>query len=181
MKSPRPRLPEMPDMHGQPIAIRFLPSLSAHRGKLLSNRGQGMQIHAGSFVHRREIVFDAALASHPGEWNRIFVHECFHFVWVRLGNRRRRSFEEAIAGELRRRARGELGWSAEWRKRALKQQDGVVRSRAWREYVCESFCDTAAWLLAEGGPHEEFTLASRFREARKRWFEDEGLHKRIRV
>ncbi|MBV8732209.1 MAG: hypothetical protein JO336_20565 [Acidobacteriia bacterium] len=67
-------------------------------------------------------------------------------------------------------ARGELGWSAEWRKRELTEKDVQTRSRLWREYCCESFCDTAASIYSGKPEHKEFTLALRYRERRKTWF-----------
>jgi len=116
------------------------------------------------------MVIDEALAADREEFARIFVHELFHFVWLRLGNGKRRSFENVLVRELRREARGELGWSAEWRKRKLAPADWINRTRRWREYCCESFCDTAAWLYSGTRRHAEFTLAARFRAARRAWF-----------
>jgi hypothetical protein len=82
----------------------------------------------------------------------------------------RRDFETLLAAECAAGARGELGWSAEWRKRELAEQAVRERSRRWREYCCESFCDTAAWLYAGVADHAEFTLAPRFRRSRQAWF-----------
>ena len=101
----------------------------------------------------------------------MFVHELFHFAWLRLGNPRRRSFEALLRGELDTRARGELGWSAEWRKRELELADIARRSRLWREYCCESFCDSAAWLYSGVSKHAEFTLGRRWRTRRRQWFD----------
>ena len=83
--------------------------------------------------------------------------------------------EGAAAGGWAGRAKGELGWSAEWRKAKLTAADGERRSRRWREYCCESFCDTAAWLYSVTSSHAEYTLAGRFRIARRRWFESETV------
>ena len=66
--------------------------------------------------------------------------------------------------------RQELGWSAQWRKDALRLHDPIARTRRWREYCCESFCDTAAWRYCGVCEHDEFTLSKRHREARRRWF-----------
>jgi len=101
---------------------------------------------------------------------RILIHELFHFVWLHLGNPSRRSWEELLLEEFRGHARGELGWSAEWRKLELGECDRRQRSRRWREYACESFCDTAAWLFTGLRRHAEFTLCARRREARRGWF-----------
>ncbi len=73
--------------------------------------------------------------------------------------------------ELAAGTRGELGWSAEWRKDALQSGDVRLRTRHWREYCCESFCDTAAFLYSGVRRHPEFTLAARFRGRRRAWFE----------
>jgi hypothetical protein len=111
-------------------------------------------------------VMDAELARQPAEFQRILIHELFHFVWVRLGNPRRFDWQTIIEQELNRHARGELGWSAEWRKRTGKRA-----GRIWREYLGESFCDTAAWLYGHQ-MHDEFTLAERFRVRRAGWMKE---------
>ena len=49
------------------------------------------------------MAIEEALMAHPEEFARIFVHELFHFAWLRLGNAKRRSYEGMIARELRRR------------------------------------------------------------------------------
>jgi hypothetical protein len=125
-------------------------------------------VHGGAFLRERRIAFDCTAAELP----RIFVHELFHFVWLRAGNRVRRSFEQLIGEEWQAGARGELGWSAEWRKLALGADEVRRRGRRWREYCCESFCDTAAWLYSGGRPHPEFTLGEGCRKRRARWFQD---------
>ena len=118
-----------------------------------------------------------ALESHvqdPGtsaifaEFPRILVHEVAHFIWVRLGNPKRHSYENLIRSE---RAPGELGWSAEWRKNALAASDIEGRTRRWREYCCESFCDTAAYLYSGLKRHPEFTIAGNLRRNRTDWFQ----------
>jgi hypothetical protein len=159
----------MPALAGAPILIRFLPALRAGRGRLESGGSRGEEVLAGSLVRRREIVLDAALLSHSCEFVRILLHELFHFAWVRAGNPLRRSYELLLAAELRRGARGELGWSAEYRKRLLTPEDARHRTRQWREYACESFCDTGAWRFAGLPSHAEFTLAARYRAARRAW------------
>ena len=158
-------------IEGRSIQVRFRPALSASRGKLLSNTGRGRPVHAGSFIQKREIVLEAELRADPQELARVFVHELFHFVWARLGNRRRQSYALLIGGELAAHARGELGWSAQERKSGL---NGTRKGPAWRAYICESFCDTAAFLYAGCERHEEFTLRPRWRRARAQWF-DESL------
>jgi hypothetical protein len=154
--------------------VRFRPLLTAHRGRLLSGSDAGQAVFAGSFLRKREIVLDSALIEDAGERARILVHELFHFVWLRLGNAKRESWRAVVECELEARARGELGWSSEWRKRDLL--NSYIRgaggaSRQWREYLCESFCDTSAWMFADCEEHDEFTLARRWRLKRRQWFE----------
>jgi len=124
-------------------------------------------------------VLDRALLEDEAELSRIVWHEAHHFLWPRLGNPRRRAWEEVLRRELEGRARGELGWSAEWRKARLRPEDPLTRTRRWREYVCESYCDTGAWLGCGLGRHAEFTLAPRHRERRRAWFE--ALPARLRL
>lgn len=158
-------------MDGAPVRLEI-------RRELADGRGA---VHAGAFIRERRIAFDADLAADPQEFARIFVHEIFHFAWLRLGNPRRWSYEALLGAELRARTRGELGWSAEWRKRALVARDAVRRTRRWREYVCESFCDTAAWIFSGVPSHPEYTLARRFRERRRQWFLKSDVSKRISI
>ncbi len=149
------------------VKVRFRAKLTAHRGKLLSRRGLGTRVHAGAFLRRKLIILDRDLKSDPGELRRILVHELAHFLWWRLGNPSRHSYERILNGEMELGIEGELGWSAEWRKRDLTRRDREGRTRRWREYCCESFCDTAAWLYSGSGKHREFTLPARFRKLRK--------------
>jgi predicted SprT family Zn-dependent metalloprotease len=158
-------------MAGKPIRLEIRDGL----------KDRGDPLHAGSFLRERRIAFNPDLAADPRELRRIFVHELFHFVWLRLGNPRRHAWEDMLRAELRTHARGELGWSAEWRKRALAPDDARRRSRRWREYACESFCDTAAWIYSGVGAHAEFTLARRFRERRRQWFTSFDVTRRISV
>jgi hypothetical protein len=143
----------MPTLAGAAIRIQHAPGLRDRRGP----------VHAGSFLRERRVALDCTRAEFP----RILVHETAHFVWLRLGNPMRRSWEEVLRVE---RSRGDLGWSAEWRKATLTPEDRDGRTRRWREYCCEAFCDTAAWLWSGVGGHPEFTLSARLRAARRRWF-----------
>ena len=153
----RPVLARLPALAGPPIRVQPHPGLRDGRGA----------VHAGSFLRERRIAFDCR----AGEFARILVHEVFHFVWLRLGNSRRRCYESLLSRVIAVGSRGELGWSAHWRKRELQDGDVSRRSRRWREYCCESFCDSAAWLYSGLTRHEEFTLARRFRARRRRWFD----------
>ena len=137
-----------------------------YRSKLVDTAGN--PAHAATFIRERLIVLDTELKRDPAEHARILTHERYHFVWVRLGNPRRLLWEAHLKGEIAANARGEAGWSAEWRKRKLRALALERRSRRWREYCCESFCDTAAWVVT--GNEAELTLAKRYREGRKAWF-----------
>jgi hypothetical protein len=125
-------------------------------------------MHAATFIRRRRIVLDAELLRSHDELRRILIHELFHFVWVRLANPVRRSFEGLLAGQKR--ASGELGWSSEYRKQELAAHDIRRRSRKWREYCCEAFCDTAAYVYARSRQHDEYTLPHGDRKKRIAWF-----------
>jgi hypothetical protein len=150
-------LDRLPEMGGAPIRIDSKRNLRDRQGA----------VHAAAFLRERRIAFDCARTEFP----RIFVHELFHFVWLRLGNPPRHDWEEWLAAEIRGGARGELGWSAEWRKRKLPAAEIAARGRRWREYCCESFCDTAAWLYSGARRHAEFTLRKRWRKKRAKWFQ----------
>jgi len=152
----QPVLDRLPMMAGEAIQVQRKPGLRDPHGA----------VHAGSFLRERRIAFDCS----QEEFGRVLVHELFHFVWLRLGNLVRRSYEALLRAEFEARARGELGWSSEWRKHRLHPDDLRRRSRRWREYCCESFCDSAAAFYSGVRRHEEFTLASRFRQRRRQWF-----------
>jgi hypothetical protein len=149
-------LRRLPPLSGPPVRIEAAPGLRDRHGPS----------HGGAFVRERRIALNCT----PREFPRIFVHELFHFIWLRAGNPCRHAFEDLLQQECRTGARGELGWSAEWRKSELTTRDIGLRSRRWREYCCESFCDTAAWLYSGVEEHEEFTLGARFRRRRRAWF-----------
>jgi hypothetical protein len=149
-------LRRLPPLTGPPIRIETIPGLRDRSGA----------VHAGSFLRERRIAFDCTRAEFP----RVFVHEMFHFVWLRAGNPLRQSWESLLKAELAAHAHGELGWSAERCKQVFNTADVRRRSRRWREYCCESFCDTAAWLYSGVSRHPEFTLAARFRAGRRAWF-----------
>ncbi|MGA3027400.1 MAG: hypothetical protein ABSF98_21795 [Bryobacteraceae bacterium] len=172
----------VPVFDGPGIRVTFREDLRTAGRRLYSGprarrmRG-GQEVHAATFIRQRRIVLDRALLRRRGELGRILVHELFHFVWVRLSNAQRDGYGAALADELEARARGELGWSAQMRKGMLASRAG----RAWREYVCESFCDTAAWLYSGVKRHQEFTLAPRFRERRAAWFEAAFAGRAIRL
>jgi len=151
----------LPPLSGRPIRIEVRRSLGPH--------------HAATNIPRRRILLDSGLLAQRGEFERILIHEIFHFAWVRLSNQTRRSWESVLAAELAARAAGELGWSAEWRKAKLTRGDARRRTPAWRQYICESFCDTSAWMCSGLSQHGEFTLSAAPRRVRKRWFQDHLL------
>lgn len=147
----------LPDLEGPPIRIRIRRSLGPHL--------------AATSIPRRLILLDAAVLRMRGDFERILIHELFHFAWVRLSNMRRWSWEEILMCEFAQCVPGELGWSSEWRKNKLAPLDLRRRSPAWRRYACESFCDTAAWRFAGLENHEEFTLGMQHRGPRLAWFQ----------
>lgn len=151
---------------GEPIYISARQNLCCRRGRIVDDLGT--PVHAATFIRQRRIVLDAGLFSSNHELRRILIHELFHFVWARLPNPVRRSFERLLARQ--RTAPGELGWSAEYRKHNLAPRDVRERSRKWREYCCEAFCDTAAYLYARSKKHGEFTLPRPLRQKRITWF-----------
>ncbi len=171
-KSVRALSRSLPPLEGRPVRIRFLPALTAGSCKLYSNRSYGQPVYAATYIRKRVIVLDQELERSSTEFSRILTHELFHFAWVRLGNPGRRAFESLLLEEWKQRARGELGWSAESRKSRVFLASPPSRDAdKWRDYACESFCDTAAWLYSGVRRHSEFTLAPRHRARRARWFQ----------
>lgn len=146
----------LPPLAGRPIRVEIRASLGSHL--------------AGASIPGRKILLDSAVFARRGDFERILIHELFHFAWVRLGNPKRFAWEQVLALELRAKVAGELGWSAEWRKQALARDDVRRRTPRWRRYACESFCDTAAWMFAGLRAHDEFTLPAAARLPRRRWF-----------
>ena len=137
----------------------------------------GNHLHAVSYIPQRYVVLQRDLFRRRVELGRIFYHELCHFLWPRLGNPRRRSYEAVLRQEVREGTRGELGYSAQWRKEQLRANGNSSRRKAgrrerWRDYVCESFCDTGSFVLL--GPerranHSEYTLSRAARQHRRRW------------
>jgi len=160
----------------RPISISFLPDLAVSRHHLLpASPGRGIPVYAASFIRQRRIVFDQSLISNEPLLHFIAAHEIFHFAWARLGNRKRAEFSHILAAEIASGARGEMGESSELKKAGLKLTpekrrsglSGLTSLRRWRDYVCESFCDTAAWLY--GDRSAKITLAKRWRDKRIAW------------
>lgn len=158
----------LPELSGSPIYVRTLPQLTASRGRLLSRHpNTGKAVHAASFIHERRIVLDSALLRSPRTFQLILTHEIFHFVWARLGNAKREEFAQLLEREFASRANGELGESAALKKSAHP----IPGTRAWREYVCESFCDTAALVCVRTRAQLACTLGNRWTNFRRVWFE----------
>ena len=143
----------LPNLLGPPIRVELRDTLGPHL--------------AATSIPKRLILLDQEVLEKQGDFERILIHEIFHFAWVRLSNTSRRDWENLLASE---KASGELGWSAEWRKLKLDASDARLRSPKWRRYARESFCDSAAFVYADLKTHDEFTLPARPRRARKSWF-----------
>lgn len=159
---------------GRPVQVAFLPELTAHRGKLLSRADRGTPVYAATYIRRRRMVLESSLLSDPAALRFIFVHELFHFVWVRLGNRTRHEYSDLLSRELARNARGELGESSLVKKAELRRHL-ESSSALWRDYICESFCDSAACILTGATVHNGLKLATRWTAIRRDWFEG-NLH-----
>ncbi|MGC2657161.1 MAG: hypothetical protein WA324_04220 [Bryobacteraceae bacterium] len=158
---------------GDPIRFSYKPSLTTYRGQLLSGRAStGTPVHAACYIRERKIVLERELLSFPSLFRLIVVHELFHFVWARLGNKLRREFSAVLVLEHSQGVRGELGESSDAWKASLREHDCREGTTRWRDYVCESFCDTAAWLYAGVRSHESFTLGSRWRNRRAQCLRD---------
>jgi hypothetical protein len=153
-------------MAGISLSVSFQPELTVHNGKLLSGSPQkGSPVYAASFVRKRKIVLTTDLLTDPPMLRLILVHEVFHFIWPRLSNAIRKEFGELLRAELEGHARGALGESS-----GVKKQVWSRSAAAWKDYACESFCDTAAWLFAGVRRHQSFRLAKVWRTRRAFWF-----------
>jgi len=157
----------LPEITGRPIRVSAGCRLAASRGRLLSgSTGCGVAIYAASFIRKRRIVLESGLRRQRRLFRLILLHEIFHFVWSRLGKEKRRQYSQILEREISEHAKGELGHSAQLKKDACP----APGTGAWRDYVCESFCDTAAFVFAGFTHHSAFTLGKRWRRARRDWF-----------
>jgi hypothetical protein len=127
-------------------------------------------VHAASFLRERRIVLESELLARPPDLRLILTHELFHFVWWRLGNGKRRDFHNLLIAESSAQARAELGESSSVAKSSLLADDRDAQNARWKNYVCESFCDTAAWLYSGISTHPQFRLAQRWKWRRQAWF-----------
>jgi hypothetical protein len=161
----------LPLKPSSPVQLAFLPELTAHRGKLLSGTNRGTPVYAASFFRKRRIVLETGLLSSPAILRFVFVHELFHFAWVRLGNRRRDEYSHLLRQEIDAHARGELGESSAVKKEELQRKfDLGVGSGLWRDYVCESFCDSAGSMFTAGPVHKGLKLGKTWTALRREWF-----------
>lgn len=151
---------------------RIRVSVFDHRKLPAGSVAQGV-----SFIPQRYLLLNDSLLSRSAELGRILYHELSHFLWPRLGNRRRALFETAVAREVKARVRGELGHSAQsakqwWLGSRPAGKPSLVPGADWRHYLCESFCDTGAWALLQAAghrrQHSEWTLSRGARPARLR-------------
>lgn len=121
-------------------------------------------------------MLESEVLDHPETLPLIAIHEVFHFVWAGLGNPARHEYKELLCREWKQRAKGELGESSSLKKEPLCPGGvGGLSSRAGRDYVCESFCDTAAAIYSGVAESKWFTLASGWRKRRERWFQERFL------
>jgi hypothetical protein len=158
----------LPHIPGSPISVHFQPQLSAHRGILLSGKPEmGTAVHAASFIRLRKIVLEDELLARPDALRLILAHELLHFLWPRLSNALRAEYSQMLRHEIECRARGELGESSEVRKNAF-----LAAGRCWREYICESFCDSGAWIYCNIEAQPEIRLAKRWQKIRLHWFRE---------
>ena len=136
--------------------------------------------HAASYIPERYVVLGKDLFSRRVELGRIFYHELCHFLWLRLGNPKRLRFAALLQWEFQKKIPGELGHSSQRRKEKLwagrtAASRALFHTRQWREYVCESFCDTGSFVLLDRqrrANHSEYTLARTARQRRIRlWSE----------
>ena len=97
-----------------------------------------------------------------------------------LARRARIQLGDRLCALLEQRARGELGWSSELRKLGISRLDIRYQTRNWRNYLCESFCDTLAWRFCGLRKHDEFTLSMRYRRWRREWL-DSSLAGLLRI
>lgn len=149
-----------------PIQVETAPSLTAYRGRLLTAEARGTPVHAASFIRQRRIILESQLLTRPAALQAIFLHELFHFAWRRMGNPQRLSFTEVISYEVSRRAAGEIAESATVAKARWRSKP--TSTALWKNYVCEAFCDTAAFLYSQRPKTPE--MAAHWLTRRRAWF-----------
>lgn len=175
------RPPLLGRFYGDPIRLSYVPAPRAVRGRLISGGTHGAALDGCSFIRERRVVLAEELREFPDDHQRVLLHELFHFAWARLGNPARRSFEDVLAAEWCLGVKGELGWPATEAKGAVQHRDANLRSQRWRHYVCESFCDTAAWHGLGHSDTLDVTLAPGQRLRRRQWMEAHLLPEGMRL
>jgi hypothetical protein len=154
------------------VQVAFLPRLTDYRGKLLSGDHRGTPIYAAAFVRERRIVLETDLVKTPDALRFIFVHELFHLAWLRLGNGRREAFRKLLVNEIAANVRGELGESSTVKKgQWMACPEFSVRAPNWRDYTCESFCDSAASFYAAGRVPSGYKIGKAWTAIRRDWFD----------
>lgn len=177
------RLPESFCKRLPPLKIAVAERLRVHRSQLFVNQNSasgrshsGGHTHAASFIPQRYIIFRRELFRRRVELGRIAYHEFCHFVWPGLGNSKRRLFASLLEQEFREGLAGELGHSSAARKEKLREprRAGLAASpRAWRDYACESFCDTGSFVLLgkeRRARHSEYSLNAAACKRRSRFW-----------
>jgi hypothetical protein len=66
-------------------------------------------------------------------------------------------------------------------KQKLQKDDRGDRSRRWKDYVCESFCDTGAWCFGIAKRYSENTLAREHRATRRKWMRQHLLARDLAI
>ena len=142
---------------GAPVRVDLVRGLRDRRGP----------VHAGSFpprtphrarLHARRVSADlrprggALHLAAPGQPGALALR--------RRGARRNRRAAPA----------GNWGGARSGGRTRCARTTSAARTRRWREYCCESFCDTAAWLYSGLERHEEFTLARTLAQRGAAWF-----------
>lgn len=180
-EAPEAAFHRLPALQGRKIEVSYRPELTAWRGQLLSRSHKGDAVYAGCFLRKRRIVLDDHIRTKPRVLERIFIHEVFHFIWSRLGAPLRESFEQLIENETQAGVSGELGWSAESMKLKLQPEDRLERNRRWKDYLCESFCDSGAWYFGTAKRYSENTLATEYRSHRRAWLRSNLLDRPLSI
>jgi hypothetical protein len=131
-------------------------------------------VHAASFIRERRIVLEDTLLDNALDLQSILIHELFHFVWSHLGNVARSEYQELVRHEIKEGIKGETGESAGVAKCKLQAGDHDLPKSRWKNYVCESFCDTAAWFYGSRTNKHFMTLARTKLRRRELWFGQRG-------
>ena len=134
---------------GRPIEIRY-------QANLLDTAGNAA--HAATFIRDRLIVLDEDLQKDSRGARCAF---CSMNCCTSSGCGRETGAASHGKTSCAKNGKRAFAANADGRPSGARMQlravDVRVRTRAWREYCCESFCDTGAWFC--GGGEKEVTLA----------------------